>query len=651
MEMRELLAYQTPISPTLVASRLGKPVVLQRSCPRESPLLCAHVAHYTAPALSGPVSQNTRDGKRRLNSSAIMASPTLSTNGGLRIAIEGCGHGTLNDIYASVKKSCELRGWSGVDLLIIGGDFQVCPNSRYGTQKLTTQAVRNAYDLQAVSMPKKYYAMHDFHEYYSGARTAPYLTIFIGGNHEASNYMWELYYGGWAAPGIYYMGAANVVRLGPLRIAGLSGIWKGYNYKKPHYERLPYNSDDVRSIYHVRELDVRKLVQIRSQVDVGLSHDWPRGMEWKGNFGRLFRSKPDFEQEAKDGTLGSVAATTVLERLRPVHWFSAHMHVRFAAVWNHDDAHAASTAKTGDSILQTADKNGEADSTIDDTAPSSALQNDAEIDLDMDDDVAEPEKPAIETNFEAKMNGDAQAVSEDVRDLLPESFARPRTKTALALPFPPDITNTTTKFLALDKCLPNRQFLQLLEIIPHAGNDFTRPLRLEYDREWLAITRVFAGDLTVGNLDAQVPNDQGDAFYRPLIEEEMQWVDENLVKPGKMMVPEDFEQTAPVYDPSMGLAVQGAPQEYSNPHTQGFCDLLQIANPFHASDEDRARMMQTGPRPDSERSDRGRGGHRGRNRGHGGRGGGRGGGRIRGTRGGFNANFAPIGRGRGGGRW
>jgi hypothetical protein len=34
------------------------------------------------------------------------------------------GHGTLHAIYASVKKSCEVRGWDGVDLLIIGGDFQ-----------------------------------------------------------------------------------------------------------------------------------------------------------------------------------------------------------------------------------------------------------------------------------------------------------------------------------------------------------------------------------------------------------------------------------------------------------------------------------------------------------------------------------------------
>ena len=35
------------------------------------------------------------------------------------------GHGTLNAIYASVQKACEVRGWDGIDLLVIGGDFQV----------------------------------------------------------------------------------------------------------------------------------------------------------------------------------------------------------------------------------------------------------------------------------------------------------------------------------------------------------------------------------------------------------------------------------------------------------------------------------------------------------------------------------------------
>lgn len=42
--------------------------------------------------------------------------------------------------------------------------------------------------------------------YYSGEKKAPVLTLFIGGNHEASNYLAELPYGGWVAPNIYYMG-------------------------------------------------------------------------------------------------------------------------------------------------------------------------------------------------------------------------------------------------------------------------------------------------------------------------------------------------------------------------------------------------------------------------------------------------------------
>jgi lariat debranching enzyme len=501
------------------------------------------------------------------------------------------------------------------------------------------QAVRNASDLKAVSMPTKYYAMHDFHEYYSGARTAPYLTMFIGGNHEASNYMWELYYGGWAAPNIYYMGAANVLRLGPLRISGMSGIWKGYNYKKPHYERLPYNSDDVRSIYHVRELDVRKLLQLRSQVDIGLSHDWPRGMEWKGDYKQLFKWKPDFEQEAKDGTLGSVAATAVLERLRPAHWFSAHMHTKFAGMWEHTDSEVIASNGAHAALESTPNRNDdEVVPRMPDSAPAAAPKNDAEIDLDMDDDepAAAPATAAHLSEAVVSNNaGKTSDVPQDLRDMLPASFAPRKYEPIPRLPFPEDITNTTTRFLALDKCLPKRSFLQLLEVAPHSRKDFERPLQLEYDLEWLAITRVFANDLQIGDARAQVPADKGDAYYRPLIEKEMDWVSENIVKAGKMTVPEDFAQTAPVYEPTLGIHVQESPQEYSNPHTQAFCALLQIPNPFHASDEERAEMVQNGPRPEQDRGSRGGGrGRGGGYRGNRGRGGGRGrGGRGRGGRG------------------
>ena len=43
-------------------------------------------------------------------------------------------------------------------------------------------------------MPEKYRRLGDFASYYNGNKRAPALTIFIGGNHEASNYLHELYF-------------------------------------------------------------------------------------------------------------------------------------------------------------------------------------------------------------------------------------------------------------------------------------------------------------------------------------------------------------------------------------------------------------------------------------------------------------------------
>ncbi|KAL8814725.1 MAG: hypothetical protein Q9191_008527, partial [Dirinaria sp. TL-2023a] len=177
-------------------------------------------------------------------------------------------------------------------------------------------AVCNSYDLNTMSVPQKYREIGDFHEYYSGARKAPYLTLFVGENHEASSHLQELHYESWVVPNIFYLGAANVVRIGDLRIAGLSGIWKGYNYNKAHFERLPYDENEIKSLYHV---------------DIGISHDWPRGIEWQDDHRTLFKQKDRSEAEAKAGRLGSAAASYVMDRLRPAHWFSAHLHCKFAA--------------------------------------------------------------------------------------------------------------------------------------------------------------------------------------------------------------------------------------------------------------------------------------------------------------------------------
>jgi hypothetical protein len=69
-------------------------------------------------------------------------------------------------------------------------------------------------------------------------------------------------YGGWVAPNIYYLGYAGVLQVAGIRIAGLSGIYKSQHWMQGHYERPPYNDSSIRSIYHVRNLEVFRLKQV-----------------------------------------------------------------------------------------------------------------------------------------------------------------------------------------------------------------------------------------------------------------------------------------------------------------------------------------------------------------------------------------------------
>jgi len=486
--------------------------------------------------------------------------------------------------------------------------------------------------------------MQDFHEYYSGKRIAPYLTIFVGGNHEASNYLFELYYGGWVAPNIYYMGAANVIRFGPLRIAGMSGIWKGYDYQKAHHERLPYSQDDVKSVYHVRELDIRKLLNVRSQVDVVVSHDWPRGVEWSGDHRRLFRQKNGFERDSRENKLGNVAAKYVLERLRPPYWFSAHLHVKFAAVINHEEADEAHGQKSKSNteeeiVIQNTDEiDLDMDENIDNAAgednatkgANPPAVNDDEIDLDISD---------VHVDKLTGMNGAPEPITDDnkgsvpdiLRSQLPIAFTQPLVPVHTlrhppTLPFPENIKNVSTNFLALDKCLPNRHFLQLLTV-PAYGKSYSAvsdPLRLQYDKEWLAITRVFSSELVLGDINAITPPNKGDEYYRPLIEKEEKWVEDNLEQ--DLYIPEDFEITAPVYDEVRGINNIQMPREYTNPHTKSFCEWLGIEYKFDTSEEERDARMER------YKNDTGSVYNRSNHNSHGGRGRGRGRGRGGGYR-------------------
>jgi len=89
------------------------------------------------------------------------------------IAVEGCCHGELNKIYETLQ-FIEKKEKIEISLLLCCGDFQ---------------SVRNESDLHSMAVPDKHKSMQDFWQYYCGQKKAPYLTIFIGGNHEASNYL------------------------------------------------------------------------------------------------------------------------------------------------------------------------------------------------------------------------------------------------------------------------------------------------------------------------------------------------------------------------------------------------------------------------------------------------------------------------------
>jgi lariat debranching enzyme len=67
----------------------------------------------------------------------------------IQIAIEGCCHGQLDDIYRHIE-NLETKHNYQVDLLLICGDFE---------------AIRNHQDLQCMAVPAKYRQLGDFHKW------------------------------------------------------------------------------------------------------------------------------------------------------------------------------------------------------------------------------------------------------------------------------------------------------------------------------------------------------------------------------------------------------------------------------------------------------------------------------------------------------
>ena len=235
----------------------------------------------------------------------------------MKVAVVGCLHGELHTLYRVIQYIEQTQGFK-IDLVLCCGDFQ---------------AVRDAKDLRFMTVPPKYLRLGDFPDYYEGRATAPVPTIFVGGNHEASAHLWELFNGGWVAHNIWYLGHAGVVNYGGLRIAGWSGIYKAHEFQHGFVPVTEESCDEANmyAAYHVREYHEFLLSQISHPVDVFLSHDWPRGAVECGNKAVLCRKKHWGPADLE--TVTNVPMRNVLDRLKPTYWFAAHHHIKHAAVF------------------------------------------------------------------------------------------------------------------------------------------------------------------------------------------------------------------------------------------------------------------------------------------------------------------------------
>lgn len=150
-----------------------------------------------------------------------------------------------------------------------------------------------------------------------------------------------------------------------------------------------------------------------------------------------------------------------------------------------------------------------------------------------------------------------------------------------------------TRFVALDKCLPNRKCLDFVNI--NESDDETaervEPV-LEYDLEWLTVLQLTNNLCNVNRNYTKLPLAPGpnelpveglQRFEFTPTKEEMDAVLKKLN--GDLRIPENFVQSQPAYEPQRdgrnfrNLNVMQIPVEL-NPQTTEFCERLDIDDPL-----------------------------------------------------------------------
>ena len=215
----------------------------------------------------------------------------------LRFAVVGDVHG---DHWAMIRL---LQGWEkarhkSLDWVLQVGDFE--PH-------------RHESDLATMAAPAKYRDLGDFPIFASGQAQFPWPIYFIGGNHEPYGWLETLPDGGQIAPNCHYIGRANAVEIGEIKVAGLSGIFQPQLFSQVRPDISQFCAKSNKEWIGWNQGDIEKLLNL-GRCDIFLLHEWP----------------VEFDNNQRH--FADVAAREwielALESLRPDLIFCGHLHYR-----------------------------------------------------------------------------------------------------------------------------------------------------------------------------------------------------------------------------------------------------------------------------------------------------------------------------------